>query len=203
MISLLIVEDHPIVVEGLQKMFRDSSFAEVVGVAGSGQACRDVLRWIKPDIILLDINLPDVSGIDLCIEILKNNPKQKILALSTFGERHVIRQMLDHGAKGYILKNSSPEEILEGIKVVQEGGKYLSAETEEMLRDKSKNELVITRREREILKLLSEGFTNAEIAEKLFISPLTADSHRKNLITKLNARNTPSLIKLAMEKGLI
>ena len=200
-ISLIIVEDHPVVVEGLQIMFNSSGKYFVEGVAGTGKECLQLLQWFTPDVLLLDINLPDISGIDLCKLILEKHPDQKVLALTTYNERVFIQQMLDNGASGYVLKNASSEEIMEGINEVYAGNKYLCAEAENLLKKTQENELMITRRESSVLKLLAEGFTNLEIAEKLFISPLTVDSHRKNLIVKLQARNTASLIKIASDRG--
>jgi DNA-binding NarL/FixJ family response regulator len=202
-ISLIIVEDHPVVVEGLQIMFNSSGKYYVEGVAGTGKECLHLLQWLSPDVLLLDINLPDISGIDLCKLILAKHPGQKVLALTTYTERVFIQQMLDNGAYGYVLKNASSEEIMEGVNEVSAGNKYLCAEAENLLKKTQENELMITRRESSVLKLLADGFTNLEIAEKLFISPLTVDSHRKNLIVKLQARNTASLIKIASDKGLI
>jgi DNA-binding NarL/FixJ family response regulator len=111
--------------------------------------------------------------------------------------------MLDNGASGYVLKNASSEEIMEGVDEVYAGRIFLCAEAENLLKKTHENELMITRRESSVLQLLAEGFTNQEIAEKLFISPLTVDSHRKNLIVKLQARNTASLIKIASDRGLV
>jgi DNA-binding NarL/FixJ family response regulator len=202
-ITLIIVEDHPVVVEGLQIMFNSSGRYSVEGVAGTGRECLQLLEWFKPDVLLLDINLPDISGIDLCKLILNKYPNQKILALTTYNERVFIQQMLDNGAIGYVLKNASSDEIMEGVDEVSKGNKFLCAESENLLKKTHENELMITRRESSVLKLLAEGYTNLEIAEKLFISPLTADSHRKNLIVKLQARNTASLIKIASDKGLV
>lgn len=110
--------------------------------------------------------------------------------------------MIENGALGYVLKNASETEIIEAITTVLSGKKYFCDETQELLDDKN-NEIIITRREKEVLNLIAEGFTNSEIADKLFISPLTVDSHRKNLIIKLNAKNTASLIKIASQKGYI
>ena len=202
-ITLIIVEDHPVVVEGLQIMFNSSGRYSVEGVAGNGKECLQLLEWFKPDVLLLDINLPDISGIELCKLILNKYPNQKILALTTYNERVFIQQMLDNGAFGYVLKNASSEEIMEGVDEVSKGNKFLCADAENLLKKTHENELMITRRESSVLKLLAEGYTNLEIAEKLFISPLTADSHRKNLIIKLQARNTASLIKIASDNGLV
>lgn len=202
-ISLIIVEDHPVVVEGLQIMFNSSGNYCIEGIACSGKECLELLEYFTPDVLLLDINLPDISGIDLCKIILNKYPDQKVLALTTYSERVFIQQMMDNGAYGYVLKNASSEEIMEGVMEVNAGNKYLCSETENLLKKTHENELMITRRESDVLKLLAEGFTNMEIAEKLFISPLTVDSHRKNLIVKLQAKNTASLIKIASDKGLV
>jgi DNA-binding NarL/FixJ family response regulator len=203
MISLLIVDDHPIVTEGLANMFKGSEQVSVIGIAGSSKACMDFLRWEKPDIILLDINLPDESGLDLCKKIKTNYPSIKILALSTFSEKYLIQQMMTNGASGYVLKNASPREITEGIEAVMRDEIFFSGGIEQILEKQKNKNLLLTRREIEVLKLLSEGLTNGEIAERLFISVLTVDSHRKNLITKLGAKNTAMLIKLAMDQGYI
>jgi DNA-binding NarL/FixJ family response regulator len=202
-ISLIIVEDHPVVVEGLQIMFNSAGTFVIEGTAGTGKECLDLLQWIRPDVLLLDINLPDISGIELCRQVISRYPHQKILALTTYTERVFIQQMLDNGALGYVLKNASSEEIMEGVVEVKKGNQYLCAEAENLLKKTQENELMITRRESSVLKLLAEGLTNMEIAEKLFISPLTVDSHRKNLIVKLQARNTASLIKIASDRGLV
>ena len=201
--KILIVDDHPVVAEGLRKLISDSKSAEVIGIAGSGKACIDFLRWEKPDLIFLDINLPDINGIELCKEIKKTNPAIKILALTTFNEKSIISKMINNGADGYLLKNSDADDIIESINEVSIGNRYLAAEVENILTKIDSYEIILTKREREVLKLISDGLTNNEIAEQLFISPLTVDSHRKNLITKLEVRNTASLIKKAIENKLI
>lgn len=200
MITILIVDDHPIVAEGIRKMIQDSSTAKIIGVAGTAKACLDFLRFDQPDVILLDINLPDISGIELCKKI-KETYSSKILALTTFNERSCIVNMMKNGADGYVLKNSDGDEILEAISEVHKGNKYISDDASAVLKRTAQDEILLTNREKEVLKLIADGFTNPEIGEKLFISPLTVDSHRKNLITKLGARNTASLIKIALEKG--
>ncbi len=203
MIDILIVDDHPIVAEGVRKLIQDSAAANVIGVAGSAKSCIDFLRWERPDVILLDIGLPDMSGVDLCKMIKSKEGSPKILALTTFDERSTVVNILKSGADGYVLKNSETGEIVEAIQTVYNGGRYLCGNAASMLKDNSATEMLLTKREKEVLKLIADGFTNQEIADKLFISPLTVDSHRKNLITKLEARNSASLIKKASEKGLI
>ena len=197
------MDDHPIVAEGIRKLIQDSNAAEVIGVAGTGKACLDFLRWEKPDVILLDISLPDISGIDLCKVIKTKEPTRKILALTTFNERSTVINMMKNGSDGYILKNSETSEIIEAIQEVYNGRKYICDSAEELLKEEVINDLLLTNREKEVLRLIADGFTNLEIGNKLFISPLTVDSHRKNLITKLKARNTASLIRIASDKGLL
>lgn len=201
--KIFIVDDHPVVAEGLKKLVLDSGTADVIGIAETGKACLEFLRWEKPDIIFLDINLPDASGIDLCKEIKMQYPQIKILALTSYNEKSIIMKMLENGADGYLLKNSDAYDIIEGIKEINLGNKYFAAEVDNILKKEESTEILLTRREKEVLTLIADGMTNNEIAEQLFISPLTVDSHRKNLITKLSARNTASLIKIAIENKLI
>jgi DNA-binding NarL/FixJ family response regulator len=198
--KILIVDDHPIVVEGLKMVLTDYECQ----TASSGNECLEILRTFEPDIILLDINLPDTSGIDLCKTILDKNRKIKILAISSYNQRSWVTRMMDNGANGYILKNATDEEIKTAIQEVLEGKDHFSPEIAEIIIKKPhQEETFLTRREIEILRLIADGDTNVVIADKLCVSPLTVDSHRKNLITKLDAKNTASLIKIALSKGLI
>jgi len=205
MIDVLIVEDHPVVIEGLKKLLLDSGLAKLCVTASTGKECTTYLKNYTPDIILLDINLPDVNGIDLCKTIKTDYPNLKILAISSFGQRSYILRMMENGALGYVLKNSSEEEIIGAIKDVVAGQKHISFEVSEILNQSKNNDdsPLLTRRETEVLQMIANGFTNQEIADKLFVSPLTVDSHRKNLLMKLSAKNTAELIKIAFCKGLI
>jgi DNA-binding NarL/FixJ family response regulator len=183
---------------------------ENIEVAGAVSNAFDAITFLKEntiDVILLDINLPDISGIDLCKKIHKEFPAIKILGISTFSERSYISRMIENGASGYLIKSASANEIAEAIDTVLKDKMYLSVSMEHIAKPlsiiPSDNLPALTKREKEILQLISEGFTNHQIAEKLFISPLTVDSHRKNLLTKLNVNNTASLIKLAVQNGLV
>ncbi len=197
--NILIVEDHPVVVEGLQKLLCDKGITANCLVANTVKDCLLTLNVITPDLILLDYNLPDGNGLDLCKTILNMKPFMKILAISSYKEQSLVMQMMENGAMGYVLKNASEGEIIEAVTVVLSGKKYLCEETQNILNKKNSNHSILTRRELEVLKFISDGFTNPEIADKLFISPLTVDSHRKNLIVKLDAKNTASLIKIAFQ----
>jgi len=179
---------------------------DVVGYAMSGQSCLEYFVHKTADVILMDINLPDMSGIDLCAEIKSRYPAVMVLALSSFREESYIKKMIGNGASGYVLKNAGISELLEGIHEVSQGKTYLSFDAGKSLR-REKDLLttipVVTRREREVLMLIAEGYKNPEIANKLFISLATADSHRKNLLAKLKVRNTALLIRYAIEQQLI
>lgn len=203
MSNILIVEDHPVVVEGLQKLLRDKGITSDCIVANTVEECLLTLKAFSPDLILLDYNLPDGNGLDLCKTIVNMKPLMKILAISSYKEQSLVKQMMENGAMGYILKNASEDEIIEAVTTVLLGKKYMCEETQNILDGKNSSSSILTRRELEVLKYISDGFTNPEIAEKLFISPLTVDSHRKNLILKLDAKNTASLIKIAFQNGYL
>ena len=207
MIRVFIVDDHPLVQEGMRSLLGNEKGIELVGYAMNAQSCLGYFVNNTADVILMDISLPDMSGIDLCAEIKTKYPGIMVLGLSTFNQGSFISKMMENGASGYVLKNADKKELLEAIREVDKGKTYLSFEAGQVMKMESSNPKsqipVLTRREKEILGLIAEGFTNPEIAEKLFISSLTVDSHRKNLLAKLNMKNTASLVKFAMEHHLI
>ena len=206
-VKVFIIDDHPMVVAGLNSLLSELRNTEVAGAVSNAFDAIPFLKKNKTDVILLDINLPDISGIDLCKKIHKEFPQIKIIGISTFSDRSYISRMIENGASGYLIKSASATEIAEAIDTVLKEKMYLSVSMEHIAKPlsiiPSDNLPALTKREKEILQLISEGFTNNQIAEKLFISSLTVDSHRKNLLTKLNVNNTASLIKLAVQNGLI
>jgi DNA-binding NarL/FixJ family response regulator len=147
--------------------------------------------------------MPDKSGIELCKEVKVKYPSVFIIGLSTFNQQSFIQKMLDNGASGYVLKNASKEEILEAIEQVAKGKTYLSFEASQSMRVKPGNNFVLTRREKEVLGLIADGLTNNEIAQKLFISSTTVDTHRKNLLSKFEVKNVASMIRAAAQLQLI
>jgi len=202
----LIVEDHPIVSDSLTSLINSSDLElECHHVT----TAHDGLAWLngnKAGIILLDINLPDMSGIEFCRIAKSRYAGLKILAITSIEQRHVVDQMLAAGANGFILKSSDTSEILEAIGLILSGKQYISKSVAELLNGKLPTNStlpVLTRREVEVLKLIADGLTNQEIAEKLFISTWTVDSHRKNLLLKFNAKNTAILVKTAVTSGII
>jgi DNA-binding NarL/FixJ family response regulator len=204
-IRVFIVDDHPLVQEGIQSILKEDKRIEICGYAMTATSCLGYFISNTADVILMDIELPDMNGIDLCKEIKTKYPGIMVLGLSTFNQGSYVTKMIENGANGYVLKNADKKELLEAIYEVSKGKTYLSFEAGQAMR--KENALpqvpVITRREKEILTLIAEGLTNPEIAEKLFVSSSTIDSHRKNLLAKLNVKNTASLVKLAMEAKLI
>lgn len=207
MINVFIVDDHPVVVEGLKSVIEKLDQHHVSGVAFNAVEAVAGLKKTNTDVLLLDINLPDISGIELCKKVRREFPEVKILGISTFSERSYISRMIQNGAHGYLIKSASKEEIAEAIRSAMEGRLYMSLAMEHLLQPNAaiaKNHLPdLTRREKEVLQLIAEGLTNNQIAEKLFVSPSTVDTHRKNMITKLEVSNTAALIRFAMERGMI
>ena len=203
MITVHIVDDHKILVEGLQKLIDESGFAKTTAVSYSGKECLTNLRREQPDVLLLDINLPDASGIDLCKEIKTLYPAVKIVALTSYSEYTIVRRMMENGASGYVIKNAMPEEILMSIETVANGEKFLCEQIDMLMKRSTKQHIWLTPREKELLKHIVDGYTNAEIAEKLFLGMETVNSYRKNLLFKLGARNTAVLVKMAYEEKLI
>ena len=199
----MIVEDHPMVIEGLKTILEQTNNIHITAIAKNGSDALKLCKEKKPHIVLLDIRLPDCNGTDLCKEIVKSTPETGIIALTTHSQELYIRKMIDNGARGYLLKSSSPEEILKAIESVFSGNKYFSTEVSSLMRTSESKPLYISKREKEVLQLIAKGMTNHEIADKLFLSPLTVDSHRKNLISKLGVKNTAEMISYAINSGII
>lgn len=203
-IKVFIVDDHYMVVEGIRSLLQNEKGIEWAGHAMNAESCMAFLKQQQPDVILMDINLPDKSGIDLCKEVKEKYPSVYIVGLSTFNQQSFIQKMQENGASGYVLKNASQNELMEAITTVAKGKTYLSDEAASSLKGNENSEApVITRREKEVLELIAAGSTNNEIANRLFISSATVDTHRKNLLAKLGAKNTASLVRIAMEHRLI
>ncbi|MBL0911572.1 MAG: response regulator transcription factor [Bacteroidia bacterium] len=202
--KIFIVDDHYMIIEGIKSMLVNEPGIEWLGHASSAASCLSFLRVHTPDVILMDINLPDKSGLELCKEVTQLYPGIKIIGLSTFNQLSFISRMLENGAYGYLLKNASRHEILQAIGTVMQRKQYLSIEASEMVKkNQGDDSPVLTRREIEVLQLIAEGLTNAEMAEKLFVSVTTIDTHRKNLLAKFNAKNTAALVWAAAQMKFV
>ncbi len=204
-IKVLVVDDHPMVLEGMRSMLAQISFVEISGTVSNAFDAIEMIKVNLPDIVITDINMPEVSGIDLTVKIRKEFPAVRVVAMSTFKERSYISQMIQSGASGYLVKSASKEEIEEAILSVNEGKLYMSLDINLTSSDKQElnNMPVLSSREKEVLQLIADGMTNPQIAAKLFLSLHTVDSHRKNLLTKFTVNNTASLIKLAAKYNLV
>jgi DNA-binding NarL/FixJ family response regulator len=203
-IKVFITDDHYMVIEGIHSLLQNEKRMEWIGHATNAESCLAFLQQQQPDVILMDINLPDKSGIDLCKEVKQKYPHVFILGLSTFNQQSFIQKMIENGASGYLLKNATSEELVEAIETVMLGKTYFSHEAaQSILLNKDVNKPMITRRETEVLELISTGMTNIEIAEKLFVSTSTVDTHRKNLLAKFEAKNVASLVRMAIEMKYI
>ena len=201
---VFIVDDHYMVIEGIHALLQNDHSLEWCGHAMNATSCLAFLKQMQPDVILMDISLPDQSGIDLCSEVKRLYPSIFIIGLSTFNQQSFIQKMMDNGASGYVLKNATQEELTEAIATVMKGKIYLCMEASQALRkNPDANVPVLTRREKEVLALIAEGMTNNEIGQKLFISVSTVDTHRKNLLAKLAAKNTASLVHIATQLQLV
>ena len=205
MTSLYIVDDHSVVIEGILSLLQNSPEIVVVGFANTATDCLNFVKNNSVDVILMDINLPDINGVELCKQIKSEQPEIKILALSTFNQISYINKMMANGASGYLLKNITKNELTTAINTVLEGKTFHSFEVAETIKIAGTKGIlpILTKRENDILKLVVEGLTNPQIAEKLFISQDTVDSHRKNLHTKLGVTNTALLVRYAIENGLV
>lgn len=206
-IKVLIVDDHPLVIEGLKSLLSVNKDIKVLESCNNGKEALIFLESNYVDIVLLDINLPDMSGIDICELITAKHKNVSIIGLSTYGERSIINQMISNGAKGYLLKNVTETELVEAINKVYRGNCYFGIEVQKAMANTIFHSLGntprLTKREKQILKLVVSGKTNNQIAEDLFISPLTVETHRRNLMKKMKASNTASLVKMAIEKSLV
>lgn len=202
--KIFIVDDHYMIIEGIRSLLQHEVGLEWLGHAMTADSCLAFLRKQRPNVLFMDVNLPDQSGIDLCSQVKKAYPKIRIIGLSSFNQFSFIEKMFQNGAAGYVLKNATKEELLEAIDTVMEGKTYISASVETTINtNKNIKTPLITRREKEVLLLISEGLTNGEIADTLFVSITTVDTHRKNLLAKFEVKNTAALIRMATQFQLI
>lgn len=199
-VSVIIIDDHPIVLQGFTFMLQDIAHINLLGSFTSAATGIAFIREQPVQVVLLDINMPDMNGIAACEEILRVRSSCKVIAISNNNEHSIIQRMLQSGAAGYILKNASTEELISCIEDALSGKIALSYSVREIMAGATSGELpIITRREKEVLRLLAEGLTTPEIAEKIFVSPLTVESHRRNLLQKFRVANAASLIHKATE----
>jgi len=210
-IKVLLADDHQIIVDGLKSLLQNTADILVAGEANNGREVLRLLGILKIDVILMDIDMPVMNGIDALKEIKRTLPGIKVIILSMHQEAGMIKSLMAIGADGYILKSTSQDELIGAIRKVAAGQPYFSPEVTLSLLNTPQNNLqsskqqteMLTDREEEILKLIAEGFSNKEIGTKLFISHRTVDTHRTNLMKKLNANNIAGLISYAIKNGMV
>jgi len=206
--KLFLVDDHQIFIDGLQGILEDENNFEVSGHANSGKDAIKKIRYLNPDLVIMDIEMPDMDGYSTTRYISDHFPEIKVLALSMYDDLGSIRKMLDAGAHGYLFKNVDKHELITAINQIVEDGSYLEPKVLHLLlsqaaKPKKLSESILTARETDVLKLIATGFQNPEIADKLYISIFTVKSHRKNILSKLNLRNTAQLVRYAIENDYL
>jgi len=214
-IKILIADDHEVVRDGLKNILINLGNVNVVAEVVNGEDAVSAYETTKPDLVIMDISMPGMNGIEATRIIKENDPNAKILVLTMHDNQEYLNQIIRSGAKGFVLKNTDKEELLDAVKAVSAGENFFSKDISKLIidnyirsaKDSEKSdtykEVPLTKREIEILKFIAEGNSNQEIATKLFISYNTVDTHRKNIMHKLSIKNTAGLVRYAIEKGLI
>jgi DNA-binding NarL/FixJ family response regulator len=223
MIKVILADDHRIIRKGLRSLLENEPTINVVGEAENGLQLIDLLESTPVDVVLMDIKMPEMDGFDATLHLHENFNSIKILALSMYESENYINRMMELGAQGYLLKNITKDELVHALQIIASGKSYISADitlnllkknnepaetltqTDTVLGKANSNSglVELSKRELEVLKLITDGYTNAEIAEKLFTSKRTIDSHRQRIIEKTQAKNTAALVRYAISKGMI
>ena len=214
-IKILVVDDHPLVRFGVINQLKSTGEFTIVGEAEDGEEAIEKTKTLKPDLVIIDIFMPGLSGIEATRLIKKKYPETKVLALTGFENEDYVYQIIRSGAGGYVLKSSEKDELLKAVRSVMNGERFFSPGISKLMIDNylrraegkpepaSDGSIPLTRREREIVALIADGMTNQEIGEKLFISARTVDTHRTNIMQKLDIHDVASLVRYAIQKGLV
>jgi len=200
MITLVIAEDHQSLIDGIKLFLEYEEDIKVVGEANDGERLLEIVRNKRPDVVLTDIRMPKKDGITATREILKEFPKTRVIAFSMFEQEEAITQMEQAGAAGYIMKNSSLKVVLAAIRAVVKCETYFDSDLKKGEQQSSPAEVPLSKREKQIVKLVGEGKTSQEIADMLFIGKTTVDTHRKNILRKLSLHGKTELLRYSMEK---
>jgi len=209
-LRVYLVDDHTILREGLRLILSQAPGVQIVGEQGDGRAAMEEIDQLKPDLVVLDISLPSLSGVEIARQIRKYHPEMKILVLSRHDNQEYVEQLLKYGVQGYILKEEAGSDLLKALDVIRKGENYLSPRITKHLvtgmeRKKSAHDPfeILTNREREVLKLVAEGKSNEKIAQALWISAKTVKVHRANIMRKLDIHKVADLVKYAIKAGII
>lgn len=202
-IDVYIVDDHKLVCEGISDLINQSGQAHVSYTYNTLKACWQALEQRRPDVLLLDLSMPDGDGIAFCHEVIKDYPKIKVIALTIHDEYSMIQRMMDCGAHGYVLKSSSSEELLEAINSVWQGRQYVSPLVTDILREGQARSVVLSEVEKSILRFICDGLTNPQIASELKLSTETINWYRKRLLAKFEVKNSVGLVRKVLEQKLL
>ncbi len=203
MTTVLIADDHQIFRDGLRSLLQGKPDFEVLGEASDGQTTVSLTRELRPDVVIMDVVMPQMNGIEATQQIAADSPAVKVLALSMYSDKRLVKRMLDAGASGYLLKDCAFEELTDAIDTVTSDQVYLSPRMAELVADRSATGGPgLTARETEVLKLVSEGRTTRQIGDQLRISVKTVETHRKHIMDKLGLHSVASLTKFAVREGL-
>lgn len=208
-IRVLIVDDHVVVAEGLKHLVDAQPDMQVIACVEDGREAVRVARETRPEVVLMDMSMPELNGADATRAIVANDPNCRVIVLSMYAEREYVRRALKAGAVGYVVKRSAAKEVVEAIRAAHAGQRYLSPRVadvviEDAAADDAGDPLArLSAREREVLQLIAEGRTGAEIAERLALSQKTVETYRARLIEKLGIRDVPGLVRFAIQRGLV
>ncbi len=207
--KVLLVDDHKIVREGLRALLEEESDIEVVGEAGDGREAIDLVSERRPEVVVMDISMPGMDGVEATRRIRKMNPRVKVVALSIHAEKQFVAGMLRAGASGYLVKTEAAGDLVEAIRTVLAGGQYVSPQLVDPNVENYMQQLIdegeqpiLTPREREVLRLIAEGKTNRQIADELYVSEKTVGNHRQHIMDKLDLHNTADLTRYAIKEGI-
>ena len=209
MISVLLTDDHALVRSGIRRLLEDSGQVNIVGEADCGEEGIKLAQELKPDVILMDVNMPGIGGVEACRRILQRNPDQKIIVLTVHNEQTFPKRMLEIGAKGYLTKECCVDDMLTAIRQVYKGGAYIAPSIAQqlalsLLPGNEHNPIDrLSRREFQVMLMISHGLTNAEISDKLCLSPKTISTYRLRLLEKLGAQSEVDLIRIAVAQGMV
>ena len=209
MITVLLTDDHELVRTGIRRLLEDSKQVSIVGEADCGEKSIQLAQEHQPDVILMDVNMPGIGGVEACRRILQRNPKQKIIVLSVHNEQTFPKRLLEIGARGYLTKECGVDEMIEAIRQVHAGNSYIATSIAQqlalsLLPGNDVNPIDrLSRREFQVMLMISQGLSNAQISDKLCLSPKTISTYRLRLLEKLDAHNEVDLIKIAVEQGMV
>jgi DNA-binding NarL/FixJ family response regulator len=211
--KILLADDHKVLRSGLRRILEEQPDLEVVGEASDGREAVDLASSLQPDIVVMDIAMPQMNGMEATRQIVLRNPRTNVLILSMYSDENYIVQVLRAGARGYLLKDSAEEELINAVRSVNAGqpffspriAKLLVGDSMQRLRDEAASDTyeLLTPREREVLQLIAEGKSNKEVASALFVSPTTIETHRARIMDKLDLHSTAEIVLYAVRKGIV